>query len=124
MTRHGVLLMALAIIAIAGWAYSINYNTLTRLERVSDLRAEISTERENLQVLRVEWAYLNNPDRLARLAADHKETLGLVPLLPDALSHVAAVPFAVDDEQPILGRTSGRRGVPIPRARPAMWIDQ
>lgn len=124
MTRHGVILMALAIIAIAGWAYSINYNTLTRLDRVSALRAQIAAERESLQVLRVEWAYLNNPDRLTRLVADHNQTLGLVPLMPEALSHVAAVPFAEDDEQPILGQVSGRRGVPVPRTRPASWSDQ
>ena len=82
MTRHVLILMALAIVAIAAWAYHINYNTMTMFSRVSALRGEIAKERETLQVLRVEWAYLNAPDRLAALVAQHNVHLRLVPLAP------------------------------------------
>ncbi|MEM7424340.1 MAG: hypothetical protein AAF334_11510, partial [Pseudomonadota bacterium] len=104
MTRHGLALLALSIIAIAGWAYNVNYNTLTAMDRVSELRREIAKERETLQVLRVEWAYLNAPDRLMRLVRQHNDRLALIPVMPEALKHVAAVPFPgrqAEPEEPV-----------------------
>lgn len=93
MTRHGPALLALAVLAIASWTYNVNYDTRAALDRLNTLRAEIAGERENLQVLRVEWAYLNAPDRLARLVAEQNERLALVGLTTDALGYVAAVPY-------------------------------
>jgi hypothetical protein len=93
MTRHGAALLALSIIASAGWAYNVNYDTRAVLDRLSTLRTEIAEQREALQVLRVEWAYLNAPDRLAGLVAKHNDVLGLVPLVPEALGIVAAIPY-------------------------------
>lgn len=93
MTRHGPMLLALLVLAIASWTYNVNYDTRAALERVSKLRAQIAEERENLQVLQVEWAYLNAPDRLTRLVGAHNEKLALVTLTPDALGQVASVPY-------------------------------
>ena len=125
MIRHGLALLALLIIAIAGWAYNVNYNTMTALDRVSDLRRQIAAEREALQVLRVEWAYLNSPDRLARLVEQFQPQLGLVPLTPDALKQAALVPFPdrkAEEELPV--PIIDRAGlVPVPSARPAAWRD-
>jgi hypothetical protein len=93
MTRHAPALLALSIIAVAGWTYNVNYDTRAALDRLSDLRTEIAEQREALQVLRVEWAYLNGPDRLAGLVVAHNDALGLMPLLPEALAIAAAVPY-------------------------------
>ncbi len=93
MTRHGAALLALSIVASAGWAYTVNYDTRAVLDRLSGLRAEIAAQREALQVLRVEWAYLNAPDRLAELVAAHNDVLALVPLVPEGLGQVAAIPY-------------------------------
>jgi hypothetical protein len=100
MTRHGPALLTLSIIASAGWAYNVNYDTRAVLDRLSALRSEIAQEREALQVLRVEWAYLNAPDRLAGLVAAQNDVLGLVPLVPDALGIVAAVPYPPRETPP------------------------
>lgn len=96
MTRHGPILLGLSVLAVAGWAYSVNYDTRAALDRLSKLRGEIAEERERLQVLRVEWAFLNAPDRLARLIAEHEAELGLAALTPEALGYVAAVPYSPD----------------------------
>lgn len=123
MTRHGFILLALAIVAVAGWAYNVNYNTMTALDRVSSLRGQIAKERETLQVLRVEWAYLNAPERLARLVRDHNSHLRLAPMQPEDLSDVAVVPYPskewVPDETVYPTRHDGI--VPVPRPRPASW---
>ena len=125
MNRHGFALLALAIIAIAGWAYNVNYNTMTKLDRLDELRSEIAKERETLRVLRIEWAYLNAPDRLAGLVRRHNAQLGLIPMTPEVFGHVAAVPFARDDALPEVRQASepeaGQRTVPIPPLRPASW---
>ncbi|HET7410518.1 MAG TPA: hypothetical protein VFJ13_09985 [Paracoccaceae bacterium] len=96
MTRHGPALLALSVLAIAGWTYNVNYDTRAALDRISELRANIADERETLQVLRVEWAWLNAPDRLARLVVEHNDRLALTALTPDAFGYVAAVPYPPD----------------------------
>ncbi|MEM1161308.1 MAG: cell division protein FtsL [Pseudomonadota bacterium] len=124
MNKHLIALLVLLIIAIAGWAYNVNYNTLTTLDRVKDLRAQIADEREAIQVLRVEWAYLNAPDRLAQLVEENNDALQLAPMTPDALQEVAVVPFLKPGEtlsEQLVGEPSERviGGFPIPAARPA-----
>ena len=93
MTRLGFALAMAAVVAAAAWAYNVNYKTKMALGRVDDLRAEIAAEREAAEVLRVEWAYLNAPDRLARLVALNNDRLDLVPMNPGHFDEVAAVPF-------------------------------
>lgn len=134
MNRHGIALLVLSIIAIAVWTYHVNYNTKTALERISDLRRDIAAEREALQVLRVEWAYLNTPERLDRLVREHNRHLGLAPMTPASLGHAAAVPYPTGDAldaddigalaQAIAGQLALQdhgETMPMPVARPAGW---
>lgn len=76
------ILPAIAIMALAFWAYSENYETQGALSEVRALQDEIGTQRETLAILRAEWAYLNRPSRLRDLADLNYGTLGLIPLLP------------------------------------------
>ena len=124
MSRHGVILLLLGLLAIAGWAYSTNYNTLTTLDRVSDLRQKIAKEREALQVLKVEWAYLNSPGRLESLVIKHNRVLLLAPMSPEVLSHVAAVPFAEGQPEFVASGVPGEPYFPVPRGRPVSWSGQ
>lgn len=80
MSRTAFALSMLAIVAVAAWAYSVNYRTSEAQARVRALAAEIARERARIAVLRVEWAHLNAPERLARLVAEHGERLALMPL--------------------------------------------
>ena len=93
MNRLGFALSMIAVVASAAWAYHINYRTKTAFGRVDQLRGQIAAEREAVEVLRVEWAYLNAPDRLARLVKLHNDRLGLEPMGPQGFDEVAAIPF-------------------------------
>jgi hypothetical protein len=93
MTRLGFALSMIAVVATAAWAYHVNYRTKTTLGRVDQLRGQIAAEREMVEVLRVEWAYLNAPDRLSRLVAQQNGRLGLEPMGPLQFDEVAAIPF-------------------------------
>ncbi len=107
MTRLGFALSMIAVVATATWAYHVNYRTKTTLGRVDRLRGQIAAEREAVEVLRVEWAYLNAPERLTRLVARHNDLLGLEPMEPRHFDEVAAIPFRPRAPAPAADPASG-----------------
>ncbi len=86
-------LAAFAVIGLAYWAYNENYATQSVLRRVDELQREIGQSREQLGVLRAEWAYLNRPDRLRELTDLNYQALQLMPLTPDHFGTVEQVTF-------------------------------
>jgi hypothetical protein len=74
---------ALAVLALAFWAYRENYATQAALREVRTLQGQIADLREALSIQRAEWAYLNRPDRLRELATINFDRLGLLPLQPE-----------------------------------------
>ena len=121
MNRYLIGVLVLGIVAMATWAYNVNYDTKTVIKRVDALRSQIAAERERGQVLRVEWAYLNAPDRLRRLVARYNDRLRLVPLATGQFREAAAIPYPKDAESPEapLVATGPLGTVPVPPARPA-----
>jgi hypothetical protein len=86
-------LAAALVAAMAFWAYRVNYETQTALDRVDALRAEIARERDAIRVLEAEWAWLNAPERLQRLLAAQPDALGLVPMAGERYGALAEIPF-------------------------------
>lgn len=87
--RPVLFVAALAMVAlVAVWAYRVNYDTRAAVERVETLQRQIHREREAIAVLRAEWAWLNRPERLAGLVAQHAEALGLEPLRPTQMAEI------------------------------------
>ena len=58
------LLTTLAVMALAFWAYRENYRTQAALSEMTAVQRQIANLREDLGVLRAEWAFLNRPERL------------------------------------------------------------
>ncbi|MEM0923565.1 MAG: cell division protein FtsL [Pseudomonadota bacterium] len=128
------------VIALAVWAYNVNYRTRQAFDRLDTLRAELAAERETVQVLRVEWAWLNAPDRLARLVALHNDRLRLAPMAPERYGLVSTVPFPPPvslDERMMAELSEAARAaagpaeeqllvldIPLPPVRPASWSRQ
>ena len=67
-------------IGLATWAYRVNYATRAVSKRVENLNSQIKEANGTLDLLKAEWAYLNRPNRLLKLADQHFSYLELVPL--------------------------------------------
>lgn len=80
------------LILSAYWAYSVNYTTRAAERSVDALKQQIVEETDKIEVLRAEWAYLNRPERLTRLAEANFEILRLVPVRADHFGDIADVP--------------------------------
>ncbi|WP_414473633.1 hypothetical protein [Microvirga sp. M2] len=78
-----------ALIASAGYAYSIKYETLYYAEQVAKLKSKVQRERDAIAVLQAEWQYLDRPDRLQAAADQH---LDLQPLKIQQLARLSDLP--------------------------------
>ena len=129
-----------AVMGLAFWAYRENYRTQAAIDEMNGIQNEIGGLREQLGVLRAEWAYLNRPERLRDLVDLNFERLQLVPVqsgqfvdvdhvdypkirefqgppAPDAIGR--AVPQASPDRSRITYPVSGSPTPGTPIARPA-----
>lgn len=75
----------LVVMGLAFWAYRENYRTQAALSDMSNIQREIAGLRDELGILKAEWAYLNRPERLRELVALNFEKLQLVPVDADQL---------------------------------------
>lgn len=78
--------------ALAMGLYLVKYSVQNIQREVDSTRAELAQEKESLHLLKAEWAYLNRPERLQRLASKH---LDLVPLDSKRINDVTVLPAAV-----------------------------
>ncbi|AWM86427.1 hypothetical protein [Microvirga sp. 17 mud 1-3] len=77
------------LIASAGYAYSVKYDTLFYVEQVAKLKSKVQRERDAIAVLQAEWQYLDRPDRLQAAADQH---LDLQPLKIQQLARLSDLP--------------------------------
>ncbi len=69
--------------ALGFWAYKINYDSRAAAQRVKELEKSILLANKHFKILNAEWAHLNRPDRLRKLAEYYFFELRLTPINPD-----------------------------------------
>ena len=83
-----LLLFALSIIA-GGTLFGVAFEVSELEDRLIDLNKEITRARNAIHVLRAEWSYLNQPERLEGLS---RRYLDLQPLEGNQFSDIATLP--------------------------------
>ncbi len=80
-TIHWVFLFGLAALAL----YLVKYQVQDVKRELVGLRYDLQQEQESLRLLQAEWAYLNRPERLRRLASRYLQ------LQPYQATHIMAM---------------------------------
>ncbi|WP_434287932.1 cell division protein FtsL [Celeribacter sp. SCSIO 80788] len=93
-----LILAGLVVMMLGVWAYQENYATQHVLREISQIQRDIGHQREELAVLRAEWAYLNRPERLRDLAGINYDRLGLLPFQPEQFGRVDQISFPQEDD--------------------------
>jgi cell division protein FtsL len=89
MMRLGTLLWLL-LVAIAGLGlFQLKYRVQAQEQELARLDRQIQNDRDEIQVLRAEWAHLNDPHRLADLA---RRYLDLAPVAGVQIVRFEALP--------------------------------
>jgi len=89
MLRFLNILFLMALIASAGYAYTIKYQTSYRSEQIAKTKLEIKAEQDAIAVLRAEWAFLTRPERLQQLSDKY---LDLKPMAVAQIVPATAIP--------------------------------
>ncbi|MDO8839868.1 MAG: hypothetical protein Q7V31_13155 [Parvibaculum sp.] len=84
------LLLVVAVIGLSVGLYDIKYRAEGADRAAGRLEAQIGAEREAIRVLRAEWSYLNQPERLQELAARYT---ALQPLTASQIVEFEDVPM-------------------------------
>ncbi|MDF3607842.1 cell division protein FtsL [Paracoccus sp. DMF-8] len=83
----------LVVMGLAFWAYRENYATQAAINEMADVQRSIGGLREELGVLRAEWAFLNRPERLNELVNLNFDKLKLVPLESSQFVDISQVAY-------------------------------
>jgi hypothetical protein len=96
------------ICAASGILYQTSYKAQEQERELARLNRTIQQEREAIQVLKAEWASLNDPTTLERLAREH---LVLAPTTAQQIAVLTDIPEKQPDAPPL-------RLTPIPGRKP------
>ncbi|MEE3626871.1 hypothetical protein UCD39_23310 [Nitrospirillum sp. BR 11752] len=106
--------LCLATVA-SGILYHTSYRVQEEQEHLASLNRQIAQEQQSIQVLRAEWAYLNDPTRLERLATEH---LTLRPTKAEQMVAMAAVPVKPEAPAPVTPPSAGPAPADQPTVKP------
>lgn len=70
--------------------YTMKHEVQRLESKLQSLHRQLASEREAVRILRAEWSFLNNPERIGKLTARH---LDLTPVSVHRISAMARLPF-------------------------------
>jgi hypothetical protein len=86
MFRTTDVILIAVMVGAAGLTFKVKHDAELKLEEVRRIEAEIRTEEDTIDVLKADWSFLTQPDRLQRLVETYNTELQLVPVEPDQIS--------------------------------------
>src|SRR5574344_652238 len=95
--RSVYLFWGVAVVFISTFLFLVANEVDQRETLLGSIREDIRKTSQDIQVLRAEWSYLNEPARLDLLATEH---LGLKPLRADQYISIDQLEFAPEPGEP------------------------
>ena len=95
MSARATVLGVVALVAAAIGLNVFKYRVQAIQEEIVHVSRDLEKERRGLHVLNAEWAYLNRPDRLQKLADKYLE---LSPQQGDQIADVATLPLPLEEQ--------------------------
>ncbi|MEO1703170.1 MAG: hypothetical protein AAFR71_14070 [Pseudomonadota bacterium] len=80
------------VIAMATWTYQVKHQADEKLAEIKKLERQIARERQTIELLQAEWAYLSNPARLQALIETYADELDLSATTTDQLISPSELP--------------------------------
>ncbi len=96
MIRTMNFILVAVVIALSVGLYHIKYRAEAADKRARQIEREIAGEQEGIRVLRAEWSYLNQPERLQQLAQRYTALETLKPAQIGSFDDVP-MPHKADD---------------------------
>lgn len=97
MTRYINALLVFLMVLSAAAVYDMKYEAELAAENINKKTAEIAQTREDISLLKAEWALLTRPARMQDLLTRHQDILNLVPMTSDHIGTLADIP-----EKPVM----------------------
>lgn len=90
MIRMLNIVLVVAVIGLSIGLYDIKYRAEAAEKRANQIERDIASEQEGIRVLRAEWSYLNEPERVQELARRYTK---LEPLKASQIGSFADLPM-------------------------------
>ncbi len=97
MTRYINALLVFLMVLSAAAVYDMKYEAEIAAENISKKQTEIAQAREDISLLKAEWALLTRPARMRDLLDRHQDILNLTPLSSNHIGTLADIP-----EKPVI----------------------
>lgn len=92
MTRYINALLVFLMVLSAAAVYDMKYEAEVAAENINKKQAEIAQAREDISLLKAEWALLTRPARMRDLLERHRDILNLTPMSSDHIGTLADIP--------------------------------
>jgi hypothetical protein len=90
MNRLSTFVWILVITVASFMLYRVKYEVQSLRLQIAETSKQLRAEREAMNVVAAEWAYLNRPDRLQQLSSKYLSSTNVT---VDQIAEVEAIPF-------------------------------
>ena len=97
MTRYINALLVFLMVLSAAAVYDMKYEAEIAAENINKKQAAIAQAREDISLLKAEWALLTRPARMRDLLERHRDILDLTPMTSNHIGTLADIP-----EKPVI----------------------
>jgi len=99
MIRIVNIVLIVLMLGAATWTYAVKHRAERNVAEINELERRIKLEKESIDLLQADWAYLSQPSRLKTLADQYGEQLQLQQTEPQQIVHPNELPAAPEIPQ-------------------------